>query len=701
MSWTSRLLRRSPPPPIRPSPGLEAGAAAIDESVDQGQALNPDFSDAAAAMAAHALIADRETERMPEDLGDSPSTSQSGHTSSPASALIHPELSSSDFESPSERELEPRIDERSSTSHQIRALAAEVERHAQDDELATAPTPVLDPRAAGFGDDHDELSDGFLQGFGTLGMAILTLLIFAGLGFWYWDSWATPASNPIQVAVSTGTDPSPNGNSRAPTVRGTLELKDPSEFEAAQNELGSNPEREAPKPAPIPDTGAKPGLSAQERAEEAYAALEKSLSAETGVVAEEGPFPGLELSASIGVTEEEPGVLDRIEALRAEGLQAYREQRWREALSIYQQVLKIKPQDLDANLRVGLVHYRLGELEVAERQLRATVTLSPRSAPAQNNLGLVLLARGQRDSARATFELAAQLQSADAFSNLAQLYASDGKAVTAAEHYRKALAINPEHGEARLGLALATLEEDEAKARAQFEKLLETPGVGPRAKAMLARLAYQRGDYAESQRLAESALAAEPGLIEARMNYALTLLAQDQGELADKQMRLVVAERPKDAEAWMNMGIVLMRRGQRDKAKQCLEYSLSLDKGSSMAHFNYARCAETFSNYLVALEEYERALDLDPFLWQAAYNLGLIYERGEKYEKSAARLRCQPEHQRCSRALPPEPRPLPLRLASLGRGRSGGAALPPSRAGQRPEARRSREVSRGLAAQAP
>jgi len=103
----------------------------------------------------------------------------------------------------------------------------------------------------------------------------------------------------------------------------------------------------------------------------------------------------------------------------------------------------------------------LGSLARAEELLERAVALDPADVPAWNDLGVVLVRRGQRRRGIAAFErsLALDPKHADAHRNLAVALEHDGQALGAAAHYRAFLALVPEHPD-----------------RAQIEQRLTLPG---------------------------------------------------------------------------------------------------------------------------------------------------------------------------------------------------------------------------------
>jgi tetratricopeptide (TPR) repeat protein len=526
--------------------------------------------------------------------------------------------------------LESDAPEALDTATETQRLANDVSRFVEQEEelaaAAAAPFSAID-------DDEElgSLSGGVLAGFGTLAMAVLTLLLLTTAAFFVWDHYSQDPQSDLKIASNNNpvmpidimkdnpenSNTHPRTPSSSPTLKPAVAVVPKPEIDPDQEifETPTAAKADTKKEERIPDLGFGQFVGIEEESEA-------------------GDYPGFAFKSQVGVEEDEPGLINQIETLRAQAVTAERAERWGEALKRYSKILAIKPQDIDSLFRSGTIHYKTANYDEAEVFYKRSLNIDPGLSKARNNFGLVLLARGQVVEARKAFEVASKQANPDALTNLGNEYARDGKSLTAASYYRKALVIQPDHAVARYGLALALLDEDEAKAREHFEALAERQGVGAKAQMMLGKMAHDKNQISEALRRYKRALELDPKLIEARMNYAMALVRDAKAEAAVKQLRLVVAERPKDSIAWTNMGIALMKSGDRGKAKQCYEYALNLDKRNPAAHFNYALCAESFGNYLIALEEYEESLKLDKFYWQAAYNMGLIYLKGNKYQEA-------------------------------------------------------------------
>lgn len=94
--------------------------------------------------------------------------------------------------------------------------------------------------------------------------------------------------------------------------------------------------------------------------------------------------------------------LTRVQALAQEG-------KWQEAASLCRSVLARDGDDAIALNMLGAIGLYSGQLQEAEDSFRRAVTLSPANADLRHNLGTVLLAKGDKQSATECFEQAARI----------------------------------------------------------------------------------------------------------------------------------------------------------------------------------------------------------------------------------------------------------------------------------------------------
>ncbi|HEY8503562.1 MAG TPA: tetratricopeptide repeat protein [Gemmataceae bacterium] len=137
--------------------------------------------------------------------------------------------------------------------------------------------------------------------------------------------------------------------------------------------------------------------------------------------------------------------------------------------------------------------------------------------------------------------------------------------------YRRAVAADPGHAEARRHLALALVRSDRAEeAAAHLERLCaESPD--PELLLGLARCRRSTGRVDEARRLLDEVLAARPDDPEALRERGKLALQTGRAVEAERWLRTAVAQAPYDREANYTLYLCLLRQGREEEAARTLE----------------------------------------------------------------------------------------------------------------------------------
>lgn len=192
-----------------------------------------------------------------------------------------------------------------------------------------------------------------------------------------------------------------------------------------------------------------------------------------------------------GVTAPDPaeraaGALARGQALIGRGEMA------RAAIAL-REALALQPELTEARTALGLALYAVGDVEGAVEELRAAIALDPDAVGARSLLAAARLSRHEWTAARAELEDITRRHPdrAEAFYSLGLARYADRDLGGAADAYRAAVALEPNHHDARYNLALVLkLGGRETEATPEFVTAAEA-GVG-RAQ-YFAGVAYAEG----------------------------------------------------------------------------------------------------------------------------------------------------------------------------------------------------------------
>jgi tetratricopeptide (TPR) repeat protein len=252
-----------------------------------------------------------------------------------------------------------------------------------------------------------------------------------------------------------------------------------------------------------------------------------------------------------------------------------------EAMSQFEQTLRLEPDCAQAHNNLGIALAQTGSIEEAIAQCEQALQIKPDFAEAHNNLGAVFLGQGRLQEAISHYEQALRIKPdyAQAHDKLGIALAQTGKFEEAIAHYKRALQINPDYAEAHydLGVAFENVER-ETEAIDQYEK----------------------------------ALRIYPDYVGAHVNLGNAFLRIGKVTEATEEYEQALRINPNYAEAYSNLGAILQRLGKLPEAVARYEQALRIKPDYVEAHFNLGLALEKLGRTPEAIEHYEQVLKLRP-----------------------------------------------------------------------------------------
>lgn len=240
----------------------------------------------------------------------------------------------------------------------------------------------------------------------------------------------------------------------------------------------------------------------------------------------------------------------------------------------------------------GVVARKAGRFAEAADRLRRVTELEPKNADAQVQLGLVLAARKSYEPARGAFRKALELAPLydDARIGLARIAFWKGDLAEARRELAPLGARSPRNADAaaldrQLDKALAA-ERDKARARSAADEAARAKVAGKAAAEASARIAR-----------AKAALAAEA--VRKQMAHARDLRLNGRFAEAEAIYRGALRARPRDADSWVGLGLVLAFQSRHPEARAAFDRALTVDSRSLDAKLGLARVdlyTEAFDN---------------------------------------------------------------------------------------------------------
>ena len=231
-----------------------------------------------------------------------------------------------------------------------------------------------------------------------------------------------------------------------------------------------------------------------------------------------------------------------------------------------------------------------------ETLYQTTIDRNPECWMARNNLGTILLERGQVDEAVALFRKALEIKPryVDAYNNLGVAFVKQARFEEAVSEYRRALEIEPHDATAHVNLGIAL---------------------------------YQQGRLPEAVAEYRTALQINPLSAEAHNNLGKALTAQEKIDEAMIECRKALSIRPDYADAHNNAGLILSYQGRESEAVAEYQAALGIAPEFPEAHNNLGNAWMAQARLDEAAAEYRKALAIKPDYAEARYNLGILLSR--------------------------------------------------------------------------
>ncbi len=291
---------------------------------------------------------------------------------------------------------------------------------------------------------------------------------------------------------------------------------------------------------------------------------------------------------------------------------------WEKALEQFQHIVARTPDDADSIYAVGLLSLQTNRLAAAEKYLKLALTLRPTNDQARLYLGQVAEQNRRYEEAAQWYrDIGPGEHRFEAQARLGIMIAKLGDVPGARRHLQ---AIEVENDQQRAQLALA--EEQILREAKQYREALEVLGV---------------------------TLEALPGNKD--LLYARSLIAEklDLVNVAEGDLRAILKQDPRNANALNALGFMLADRGQRlDEAQKLLREAMTLKPDDPFVIDSYGWLQYRLGNSGEAIKYLRRALELRSDAEISAHLGEVLWVTGDRREAESVwnrALKDTPDHE--------------------------------------------------------
>jgi tetratricopeptide (TPR) repeat protein len=235
--------------------------------------------------------------------------------------------------------------------------------------------------------------------------------------------------------------------------------------------------------------------------------------------------------------------------------------------------------------------HQAGRLDQAQQLYQQILRLEPDQADALHLLGVAAAQAGKPELALAPIQraIAVRPNVAVYYLNLANAYCDLGRLDEAVAQYRRAIELYPDYPECLVNLGavlrrVGRLEESETRLR----RALQLQPNNPLAHFHLGTTLQRARRLEEAIPPLREALRLKPGYADAAKNLGIVLRRSGHFAEAETFYRDWLAREPNSAENLVNLGHTLAQTGRVDESLACFDRALELDPNSGEAHTNRA-----------------------------------------------------------------------------------------------------------------
>ena len=334
------------------------------------------------------------------------------------------------------------------------------------------------------------------------------------------------------------------------------------------------------------------------------------------------------LSASLAPAQTAPHKQDP-DLLFREAIDAQQRGDFEKAARDYRDLLKLRPNEVEARVNLGAALIHLGQYDAAISEYRAALPLLPQKNGVLMNLALAYYKKGDFANAREQFETLNKAQPADVrvATLLGDTYLHLGDASAAVTTLTPLEAANAQNLDFEYVLASALIKlGQQREGVSRMEKVAEA-GNSADAYMLAGYTLMQINEFEQARRDLDEALRLNPNLPGI---FTLAGTARDKtgdAAAAEPAFRAALKQHPDDFDANLYLGAILYKRRELDEAKIYLDKALQLQPSSPMARYEMAMLKSASQNYESAAQDLEVLVKDNPKWLEPHVELASLYYR--------------------------------------------------------------------------
>lgn len=333
--------------------------------------------------------------------------------------------------------------------------------------------------------------------------------------------------------------------------------------------------------------------------------------------------------------------------------------RLKEAEAYYRQVIRLEPEEPDANNLLGVLLFQIQRSAEGLPYLEKATRLKPAESMFFHNYAVALRASGKVDESIKAFSRCVELQpnQADAMGTLVDLLLKQKRFPEAVDALQKLVALKPLDAKSfkRLGDALNACKKH-AEAASAYRRACDLAPENAAFRHQLGLCLQAQSDKGGAIEAYKKCLELNPQLAAAHNNLAILLADQGENEAAVEHYELAIKHDEKLFQTRCNMGGLLRKLGHLDESIACLEEAVELRADCAEAWCNLGNSLGDAGHASRAMKCYRTALLCKPDYPQARLNRSLGLLRLEDFAQGWMEYEWRSKLKECPRRHTSKPR---------------------------------------------
>ncbi len=310
------------------------------------------------------------------------------------------------------------------------------------------------------------------------------------------------------------------------------------------------------------------------------------------------------------------------------GQMLLRGRRFEDAKSRAEKALALDRNNTDAHILRANALAGLNDVEGAIQQLEDAIQMRPDHGDSYASLGLMQMARGDKDQAEAAFKMALgrDPRSVKARLALANFYGATARPKEAGEQLLEALKIDPKHLIANRAMATFRLQQGRASEAEPYLKVVADAAPDDAGKLALADYYAATNRAGEARGILESVAASTSGNSQAaRLRLAALALRDRNLAEANRFVNEILEKDPKHSDALIAKAQIQTNEKKLDDALVTLRTAAEAAPENARVHLALGGVHLARRDHAAAMAGFAEALKLDPRLIAAEVELAGVH----------------------------------------------------------------------------